>query len=127
MVEITMDMIVHLLVEAEVVGWVLPGVSLDEAVDLEGAVEQEVHLEDHIKMKIRTMNITKVMKMEQIDPVLAIVAAIIVLEREVMVLQEPTAKVTMNPNKKILEAKHWNWMIVAMLKHQIKSQTVYLS
>lgn len=46
------------------------------------------------------MNITKVMKMEQIDPVLAIVAAIIVLEREVMVLQEPTAKVTMNPNKK---------------------------
>lgn len=52
-VEITMDMIVHLLVEAEVVGWVLPGVSLDEAVDLEEAVEQEVHLEDHIKMKIR--------------------------------------------------------------------------
>jgi hypothetical protein len=46
------------------------------------------------------MNITKVMKMEQIDPVLAIAAAIIVLEREVMVLQEPTAKVTMNPNKK---------------------------
>jgi len=46
------------------------------------------------------MNITKVMKMEQIDPVLAIAAAIIVLEQEVMVLQEPTAKVTTNPNKK---------------------------
>jgi len=52
-VEITMDMIVHLLVEAEVVEWVLPDVSLEEAVDLEGVVEQEVHLEDHIKMKIR--------------------------------------------------------------------------
>jgi len=52
-VEITMDMIVHLLVEAEVVGWVLPDVSLDEAVDLEEAVEQGVHLEDRIKMKIR--------------------------------------------------------------------------
>jgi len=52
-VEIIMGMTVHLLVEAEVVGWVLPDVSLDEAVDLEGAVEQEVHLEDHIKMKIR--------------------------------------------------------------------------
>lgn len=52
-VEITMDMIVHLLVGAEVVGWVLPGVSLDEAVDLGEAVEQVVHLEDHIKMKIR--------------------------------------------------------------------------
>lgn len=48
-----MDMIVHLLVEAEVVEWVLPDVSLEEAVDLEGVVEQEVHLEDHIKMKIR--------------------------------------------------------------------------
>lgn len=52
-VEITMDMIVHLRVEAEVVEWVLPDVSLDEAVVLEGVVEQEVHLEDHIKMKIR--------------------------------------------------------------------------
>jgi len=49
---------------------------------------------------IRTMNIIKVMKMEQIDPVLAIAVAIIVLEREVMVPQEPIAKVTMNPNKK---------------------------
>lgn len=48
-----MDMIVHPLAEAEVVEWVLPGVSLEEAVDLEGAVEQEVHPEDHIKMKIR--------------------------------------------------------------------------
>lgn len=46
------------------------------------------------------MNIIKVMKMEQIDPVLVIAVAIIVLEREVMVLQEPIAKVTMNPNKK---------------------------
>jgi signal transduction protein with GAF and PtsI domain len=127
MVVITMDTIVHLLVEAEVVGWVLPGVSLDEAVDLEEVVEQEVHLEDHIKMKTRTMNIIKVMKMERIDPVLATAAAIIVLEQEVMVLQEPTAKVTTNPNKKILEAKRWNWMKVAMLKHQIKLQTVYLS
>jgi len=52
-VEITMDMIVHLLVEVEVVEWVLPGVSLDEVVDLEGAVVQEVHPEDHIKMIIR--------------------------------------------------------------------------
>lgn len=48
-----MDMIVHLLVEAEVVEWVLPDVSLDEAVVLEGAVVLEVHPEDHIKMKIR--------------------------------------------------------------------------
>jgi len=46
------------------------------------------------------MNITKVMKMEQIDPVLATAAAIIVLGQEVMVLQEPTAKVTTNPSKK---------------------------
>jgi len=46
------------------------------------------------------MNIIKVMKMERIDPVLATAAAIIVLEQEVMVLQEPTAKVTTNPNKK---------------------------
>jgi len=46
------------------------------------------------------MNITKVMKMEQIDPVLVTAAAIIVLGQEVMVLQEPTAKVTTNPNKK---------------------------
>lgn len=48
-----MDMIVHLLVEAEVVGWVRLDVSLDVAVDLEEAVEQVVHPEDHIKMKIR--------------------------------------------------------------------------
>lgn len=46
------------------------------------------------------MNSTKVTKMEQIDPVLATVAAIIVPEQEVMVHQEPTAKVTTNPNKK---------------------------
>lgn len=46
------------------------------------------------------MNIIKVMKMERIDLVLATAAAIIVLEEEMMVLQEPTAQVTTNPNKK---------------------------
>lgn len=49
---------------------------------------------------IRTMNTTKAMKMEPTDPVLAIVAAIIAHEQEVMVLQELIAKVTTNPNKK---------------------------
>lgn len=51
--EITMDMTVRLLVEVEVVVWVLPGVSSDVAVDLEVAVVLEVHPEDPIKMKIR--------------------------------------------------------------------------
>lgn len=48
-----MDMIVLLLVEAEVVVWVLPGVSLDEVVDLEVAVVLVVHPEDLIRMIIR--------------------------------------------------------------------------
>jgi hypothetical protein len=43
-------MIVHLLVEVEVVGWVLLDVSLDKAVDLEGSVEQEVHPEHRFNL-----------------------------------------------------------------------------
>lgn len=46
------------------------------------------------------MTTTKATKMEQTDPVLAIVAAIIAHEQEVMVLRELIAKVTTNPNKK---------------------------
>lgn len=58
-------------------------------------------LYDYIELFIiRTMIITKVMKMEEIDHVPVIAAAIIALGHEVMVHQELTAKVTMNPNKK---------------------------
>lgn len=46
------------------------------------------------------MNIIKAMKMEQTDPVLATAVVIIDPEHEVMALQEPTAKVTTNPNKR---------------------------
>lgn len=49
-----MDMIVLLLVEEEVVVWVLPDVSSGVAVDIEVAVVVlVVHLEDLIKMTIR--------------------------------------------------------------------------
>lgn len=51
--EITMGMIVHLLVEVEVVVWVLPDDSSDVVVDIEVVVVPVVHLEDHIRMKIR--------------------------------------------------------------------------
>jgi hypothetical protein len=120
--ETIMDTTVPLLVEVEVVVWVLPGVSSDVVADLEVPAELVVHLEDPIKMKIRTMNTTKAMKMEQIDPVLAIVVVTTVPEHEAMALQELTAKVTTNPNKRILEVKRWNWMIVAVLKHQINCE-----
>jgi len=48
-----MDMIAPLLVEVEVVVWVLPDVSSDVVVDIEAVVVLVALLEDRTKMKIR--------------------------------------------------------------------------
>lgn len=62
------------------------------------------------------MNITKVTKMEQTGLALVIVVVTIAREHEVMVLQELTAKVTTNPNKKYYKL---NWIYLYVFEKYV--------